>query len=141
MTDFPIDGIFSACLADVQGIGIINPEHLPNEMPPGTDILIFRTGWASRFGSSAYFNDHPVISEDTARSIIQQGYRIVGFDLPSPDKEPFPIHHILLDQGIYLLENLNRLHQIPENQVFSLICIPLPIRAEASWVRPLALLP
>lgn len=139
--DLAPDGIYTTCLVDVRNQRLIQPTHIPDELPTGTDILLFRTGWSERFGTVDYFHDHPVLSEAMAHWIVDQGYRMVGFDLPSPDHYPYTVHRILLGQGLYLLENLNRLELLPPNKVFHMICVPLPIHAEACWVRPLALLP
>lgn len=133
--------ILTACLADVQGHPQIEPQHLPPELPPGTDALLLRTGWGKRYGSEDYFDSYPVLSVSMAHWCVSRGHRLLGFDLPSPDTDPYPIHPILLGQGIHLLENLNRLDLVPANKLFHLICVPLPVRAEASWVRPLALIP
>lgn len=139
--DFPNQGIFTACLGSVEGISLLEPSHLQYEIPQGTEILLLRTGWGSQYGSNAYFHDHPVLSEALAYWIIDRGFRVVGFDLPSPDQAPYPIHNLLLGKGIFLLENLNRLERLPADKVFPLVCVPVSIRAEAFWVRPLALIP
>jgi arylformamidase len=79
---------------------------------PG-DALLIRTGWGAKFWTEEY-NDHPYLSEDAARWIVNQHFRLVGLDTVTPDlpghlRSPsfnFPIHHILLGNGVLVMEHL-----------------------------------
>lgn len=104
------------------------------------DFLLFHTGWGEQYGKPGYFMDHPVFSEELGKCLADSPLKVIGMDLPSPDKEPYPIHYAWAKAGKYILENLCNLNQVPTRSVFSLICIPLPLAAEASWVRPLAII-
>lgn len=79
---------------------------------PG-DALLVRTGWGASFGSPDYA-DHPYLSEEAARWIVERGFGLVGFDLTTPelpghrrpDDFDFPIHRILLGSGVLIMEHL-----------------------------------
>ena len=59
-------------------------------------------------------------------------------DTPSPDRDPHPVHYILLGANMVIVENLRGLEQI-DRDVFELIVVPLPLKGlEASPVRAIA---
>lgn len=104
------------------------------------DFLLFHTDWGKQYGKPGYFMAHPVFSEELGRCLANSAVKVFGMDLPSPDQAPYPVHHLWAQAGKYILENLCNLDQVPSQSLFTLICIPLPLAAEASWVRPLALI-
>ena len=79
---------------------------------PG-DALLVRTGWGGKFGTEAY-HEHPYLSEDAAQWIVDQQFRLVGVDTITPElpghlrpaEFNFPIHHILLGDGVLIIEHL-----------------------------------
>ena len=82
------------------------------ENSPG-DALLIRTGWGEKFGDEGY-EDHPYLSEDAARWIVDRGFRLVGLDVTTPDAPghlrtedfDFQVHHILLGSGVLIVEHL-----------------------------------
>jgi kynurenine formamidase len=105
------------------------------------DFLLFHTDWGKQYGKPGYFIQHPVFSEELGRCLANSTVKVIGMDLPSPDQAPYPIHHLWARAGKYILENLCNLDQVPSQTQFTMICIPLPFAVEASWVRPLAIIP
>ncbi|MBP6183643.1 MAG: cyclase family protein [Saprospiraceae bacterium] len=105
------------------------------------DFLIFKTGWESTYDTPLYYSDHPQFTVELGQWLAASSIKGIGMDMPSPDRAPYPIHHLVLGADKVLIENLRNLNKLPENKMFQLICIPLPIEAEAVWVRPLAILP
>ena len=75
--------------------------------------LLIRTGWGRKFGDKDY-NDHPYLSEDAARWIVDRSFRLVGLDVTTPDAPghrrtedfDFQVHRILLGSGVLILEHL-----------------------------------
>lgn len=131
-----------AMVIPTMGAEVIGPEILPpDDTWRDCKFLLFHTGWDSHYGEQTYFEGHPVLSESLAEMIAGSNLTAIGVDTPSPDRAPYPVHTLLLRKGICILENLRGLDQLPALRVFTLVCIPLPIDAEASWVRPLAILP
>lgn len=79
---------------------------------PG-DALLVRTGWGAKFGTPDY-REHPYLSEDAARWIVDRGFDLIGFDLTTPEVPghfrpegfDFPIHKILLGNEVLIIEHL-----------------------------------
>ena len=107
-----------------------------DEIPLGAAVL-FETGMDALYGTPAYYRDHPVLSPALCDYLIRRQAALVGLDAPSPDHAPFPIHRRLLAAGIPILENLTGLSAL-RGRSFTLLALPLPLRAEASPVRAAA---
>jgi arylformamidase len=101
--------------------------------------VILNTGWASRWGTTEYFTDHPCLSARSAELLADSGVHLVGVDMPSVDRPPFPAHLTLLGSGLVIVENLTNLGEIGVDE-FELTVLPLglagrdgsPVRAIAS---------
>ncbi|HKM76048.1 MAG TPA: cyclase family protein [Candidatus Bathyarchaeia archaeon] len=100
-------------------------------------VLLFYTGYTSKAKTAEWLN-HPELSEEACRFILETGVSAIGFDAPSPDHTPFPAHRILLPKGIVNYENLANLDKLL-NRDFIFVGVPLnllgstgsPIRAIA----------
>jgi arylformamidase len=106
-----------------------------------SEILILRTGWAERWGQEYYFKDFPALSEEAARLAINRGIKGIGIDAISIDRMgvEFPVHHLLFNAGLFVVENLMNLDQV--GQEFTFICLPLKIRnADGAPVRAVGLI-
>ncbi len=103
--------------------------------------LILRYGWDQRLGDQSYFTDHPYLSEDAARWLVEEKVVLLGMDCPQPDaphNTNTPVHKILLGGGVALLEYLCNLDEIRADR-FELVGLPLKIRgADGSPVRCVA---
>ncbi len=135
--------IGTATLVDVRKAGprgTITPADLTprEESIKATGKVVFWTGWSSRWGHQGYFDDYPVLTEAAAVWLVERGVHLVGVDAPSPDRDPHPVHYVLLGANMVIVENLTGLEKIGHD-VFELIVVPLPLRGlEASPVRALA---
>jgi len=74
-------------------------------------------------------NDTPVFPGDPK-------VKLVGVEGPSPDKEPYPIHKILLANDILKLENLCNLDKLPEK--FKVYAFPIKVKTDGIPVRVVA---
>lgn len=100
---------------------VIEPERLEAVGPPlrPGDILLLDTGWAEHFGTARY-DEHPSLSLGAAEWIVERQVKLVGFDFLTPDmpvnRRPaefrWPIHHILLSQGVLIAENVANLQSL-----------------------------
>lgn len=106
------------------------------------DIVMLYTGFEKYFGSLKYFNRHPDINEALAEYLVNREISMIGFDMPSCDHYPFPIHKILMQNDILILENLRNLEELYRKTKgvaeFMIYAFPLDIHAEASQVRVIA---
>jgi kynurenine formamidase len=142
----PEQFIGAAALVDARGVAPraeITPAYFANCEPAirAACKVIFWTGWSSRWGQAGYFDDYPVLSESAAQWLAERGVHLVGMDTPSPDRDPHPVHYILLGANMVIVENLRGLEQIGRD-IFELIVVPLALEGlEASPVRAIAALP
>lgn len=102
------------------------------------DLVIIYTGFAEEYGNLKYYKQHPVISEELADFLIEKEIRLLGFDMPSPDRSPFKIHQKLFENDILILENLCNLDKLLGVNSFELLVFPLKVRAEAAPCRAAA---
>lgn len=127
-----------AYLLDVRGHAEIGADLLKNHSAGQGDILLVLTGHSKKFGREEYYQSYPVVTEDFAREVIRRGIKIVGFDTPSPDREPYLIHKLWLPRDILIIENLNNLESLIGVASFEIMALPPKLEAEAALVRVIA---
>jgi kynurenine formamidase len=107
------------------------------------DFVLLHTGWSRYWASDAYYSGYPVLSEAAAEWVIQFDLKGVGVDTVSVDmlqSMDLPVHRRLLQHRIIIVENLNRLHELPPSG-FTFLAMPLPVRGgDGSPVRAIAIL-
>lgn len=122
---------------------------------PGGAIVFVRTGWSKfwpdrkrylgsdKDGDTANLH-FPGISADAASILVERKIHGVGIDTASIDHGPstdFPVHRILNGAGIYALENVANLEQLPPTGA-SVFALPMKIKGgSGAPVRILAILP
>jgi len=126
-------------------------EALHGRIPRGAVVLL-RTGWASRWPDQARYRNmdaagvmhFPGFSVEAARLLIERGAVGAGIDTLSIDYGPskdFEVHRVTLPAGLYQLENLANMDQLPEAGAF-LIAAPIKLEGGSGGpVRVFALLP
>ncbi|HHW24791.1 MAG TPA: cyclase family protein [Bacillota bacterium] len=105
------------------------------------DAVIICTDFADLFGDPMrYYSDYPVLSPDFAEFLARRGVKILGLDTPSPDKEPYDLHKMLLAAGVFIAENLVGTSALLElaPRSYQFMALPLKLYAEASPVRAVA---
>lgn len=107
------------------------------------DFVLIHTGWSRYWASDAYFSGYPVLSEAAAEWIVQFNLKGLGVDAVSVDllqSRDLPIHRRLLHHQVIIVENLNRLYELPGSG-FSFLALPLPVcNGDGSPVRAVAIL-
>ena len=103
-------------------------------------IVLFYTGWISKYSQPAYYEQYEALPEAIARWLIKQKAHAVGFDMSGQDYPPFAIHKLLLGNGILIIENLTNLGQLPKDG-FRVIGLPLRVDLDGSPIRVIAELP
>jgi kynurenine formamidase len=127
-------------LGEASPAGTIEIGHLQMQLERLRRVqkVILNMGWSRRWGRPEYFTDHPVLSGDAARFLVDCGVDLVGIDAPSVDRPPFPAHLVLLGSGAIIVENLTNVDSI-KSELFTLVVLPLALTArEASPVRAIA---
>ncbi len=141
---------------DMRAQVLENPDHAltleevlrwerKNGKIPDECIVLLRTGWASRFGSGElYLNADsssrlrfPGFGLEAARFLLEErGAVALGIDTLGVDpglSKDFPVHRLGADAGIYFLENLARLSELPTRE-FLLVVAPTKLE-QASGVQ------
>lgn len=124
-------------------------EH--GRVPRGA-IVLLRTGWASRWPDATKYRNQdkdgkmhfPGFSTEAAKMLVERGASGLGCDTLSADygaSEDFSVHHLALGAGLYHLENLSDLSEVPEAGAF-LVVAPIKLEGGSGGpVRVFALLP
>jgi kynurenine formamidase len=126
-------------------------EKRHGRIPEGA-IVLLRTGWASRWPDAQRYRNQdvqermhfPGYSVEAAKLLIGRRVSGLGCDTMSADygaSEDFSVHHAVLGAGLYQLENLADLSDLPETGAF-LVVAPIKLEGGSGGaVRVFALLP
>jgi arylformamidase len=110
----------------------------------GCAVLV-RTGWSSRFGTEEYgAPEHPYLATEAATWLADAGAVLVGIDSVNIDDTrggERPVHTVLLDREVPVVEHLTGLDQLPgTGAMFS--AVPPKIAGMSTFpVRAFATLP
>ena len=143
----------SAADADYQlpRAGIDEWETRHGQIPEGA-IALLRTGWSSRWPNAASYRNEdtfgrmhfPGFSVDAVERLIERKISGIGCDTMSVDhgaSETFAVHRLALGAGLYHLENLSDLGELPEKGAL-LVVAPIKLEGGSGGpVRVFALLP
>ena len=113
---------------------IMDWESRHGALAPG-DIVLFDFGWSTRWGlrphDRPYVEQWPGVSMDAAQYLISRSVAALGVDTLSPDPPEAlranPIHPVVLEKHLLIIENLTNLGELPD--FFLFIALPLKIRA------------
>ena len=115
-------------------------------------IVLLRTGWASRWPDVRQYRNQdeqgqmhfPGFSAEAAKLLIERRVSGLGCDTLSIDhgaSSDYSVHHLALGAGLYQLENLADMSELPERGAF-LIVAPIKLQGGSGGpVRVFALLP
>ena len=110
------------------------------------DIVLFDFGWSARWAprpnDQPSVEDWPGVGMDVAEYLLAKKAAALGVDTLSPDPPAAlstkPIHPVVLEKQMLIIENLCNLDQLPDFFVF--LALPLKIReGSGSPVRAVAL--
>jgi arylformamidase len=90
------------------------------ELFGGLDVagkaVLVHTGWDRHWGTRAYFENHPFLTEAAARLLAERGAALVGIDSHNIDDtrtRSRPAHTILLAAGTLICEHMTGLGALP----------------------------
>jgi kynurenine formamidase len=126
-------------------------EKRHGRIPEGA-IVLLRTGWASRWPDARKYRNQdekgkmhfPGFSAEAAKLLIERKVSGLGCDTLSIDygaSSDYAVHRLALGAGLYQLENLADMNELPETGAF-LIVAPIKLEGGSGGpVRVFALLP
>lgn len=94
----------------------VGKKYFENIDVRGKAILI-HTNWSRFWRTDSYFENHPFLSEEAARYLVDQGVTLVGIDSHNMDDtrtKARPAHTLLLEAEILIAEHLCNLDQLPD---------------------------
>ena len=139
ISEYPLDKfVGNAVLLDVRGEKVIRIKDEYYRDIKENDIVLLFTGWDSFYGKDEYYTNHPVLSDELTEFLIKKKIKMLGMDMPSPDRDKYEIHKKLCENEIFILENLTNLNKLLYNEGLQIFAQPLKIEAEASLVRAIA---
>jgi kynurenine formamidase len=115
-------------------------------------IVLLRTGWASRWPDAQKYRNQdakgkmrfPGFSVEAVKLLLERKVSGLGCDTLSIDpgaSSDYAVHHLALGAGVYQLENLADMSELPETGAF-LIVAPIKLEGGSGGpVRVFALLP
>ncbi len=127
-------------LANLEGLVVRIADSRERQIPvstlAGLDLsgkaVLFHTGWDRHWRTEAYADGtHPFVAEETAASLAEAGVALVGIDSFNIDNNADgsrPVHSILLQQGIPIVEHLCGLGELPEKD-FKFFAVPVKVKA------------
>lgn len=137
LSDIPIENFLGeGLLIDARDKKLIDIDVLSNIKVSKGIIIFFRTDYSNNMEKVDYFLSYPVISEKLAKRLVEFGIKMIGIDGPSPDKDPWPVHKILLSNEILIIENLCNLNKLPDK--FKVYAFPLKVDTDGVPVRVVA---
>ena len=99
------------------------------------DVVLLEFGWSARWGlrprDQPYVENWPGVSMEAAEYLISKKVAALGVDTLSPDPPEAlrtnPIHPVVLEKHVLIIENLTNLRELPD--FFLFLALPLKIRA------------
>lgn len=110
----------------------VEPADLPDLELPNKAIL-FEFGWDEYCGTDQY-REYPFLSAELAERLVDAGVALVGVDalnVDDADDPARPVHSILLDEGVFVVENLRNLAAVSGRE-FRFFAIPPRVRGATS---------
>lgn len=126
------------CILDVRNQPIIQMKAEYDALIKNNNIVLLYTGHDKFYGTKKYYEEYPCVDIEFCKFLIGKNIKILGMDMPSPDKYPFEIHKSLFENNIYIMENLANLNQLLNVERFEVIAFPLKIKADSSMTRAVA---
>jgi kynurenine formamidase len=103
-------------------------------------IVLFHLNYTSKNRTPDWM-EHPDITKDAAKYLIELGVEALGVDAPGPDHPPFEAHKTLLPKGVVIFENLTNLDKLVGKD-FLFVGTPIALAGGTAGItRPVALLP
>lgn len=128
-TRFPLDRLHGPGVVwriEAEPFGLIDAATLARQRPElrADDILLIDTGWSEHIGTERY-EQNPSFATDAAEWLVERRIKLLGIDFITPDlavsRRPpgfdWPVHHVLLANGVLIAENLTNLRTLAGQRI------------------------
>jgi kynurenine formamidase len=104
---------------------------------PGAKV-IYETGWHWHFEYEDFYTAFPSLTLEAGEYLASRRIRMLGMDTPTPSRDWYEIHHILLGAEIVVVEALANLDRLPDE--FTFMGFPLNFKGrDGSPIRAVGL--
>ncbi|MGE5614054.1 MAG: cyclase family protein [Bacillota bacterium] len=139
ISELPLDSfIAEGCLLDVRNQAVIEFKSEYDSLVKENSIVLLYTGFDKYYGTKEYYENHPCIDMGFCRFLVCKNIKMLGMDIPAPDRHPYGMHKLLFENNICVLENLTNLDRLLNVDKFEVIAFPLKIKADSSMTRAVA---
>ncbi len=102
------------------------------------DIVLFDTGMGDLYGKDEYYgDDRPAMAREVAEYLVSKKIKMIGIDMCSPDKAPFPAHRILLGANVLIIENMTNIAALT-GEKFTVYALPTKLQLDGGPARVIA---
>ena len=115
-----------AVVLDLRGRSAVDGEALAGAAIRSGDIVLCLTDNSARWEAPDFQRDFTYLTLAAARLLVERGVRAVGIDYLSIEQfgsQEFPVHHLLLGTGVFIIEGLDLRGVEPGR--YTLVCLPL----------------
>lgn len=81
-------------------------------------FVAFYSGYGEKvaYGATGYFSKGPMLSYELIQALLEKQVSVIGLDFGGirRGKEHIPADQVCADRGVFVVENLVNLHQLPE---------------------------
>jgi kynurenine formamidase len=97
--------------------------------------LLIHTGWDAHWRTDQYFESHPHLTGELAKSVVDAGVTLVGidsFNIDSTDDGTRPVHSALLGAGIPIVEHMCGLDAVPARSA-RFFAVPVKVKGMGTF--------
>jgi arylformamidase len=121
----------------------IDASCFPRDENLAGKAILVETGWSKHWNTPQYLEGHPFLTEDAAQFLADSKVALVGIDSHNIDNVEDlrrPVHSILLDQEILIVEHMTNLAALPQKD-FAFFAVPVRVKGFGTFpVRAFAML-
>lgn len=101
---------------NVRNFSEVMPENINLDLVKEGDFVLFRTGRmeAHDYGEPGYFENHPQLSQELIKRLLEKKIRFIGIDCPGirQNNEHEAADKLCEQHGVYVIENLKNIENI-----------------------------
>ncbi len=106
-----------------------------------TPRVLFKFGWGLHWKTDNFYRDYPFLSIEAAEYLVQKGVTLIATDTPSLDdsrivlhgnvlgsEQDSPVHKIILQNKIILVEYIANLDKVTDFNGWSILVFPIKVK-------------